>query len=195
MINEVTNSIQKNFAPRQGILGIWDTIVGPEMSSTETLVCVLPTLMATIYIPCYAIIHQLQWNNIQLILSAILAFDLFGGAIVNITPTSRRWHHRSQNAWSHHFRFVLIHFHPILITLFYGASWSFFVVAYSYLILSAAIILFSPKYFQRAIAISLYLGSLILTSDWLPAIDGMEWFLPVYFLKLLVSYLPEEALT
>jgi uncharacterized membrane protein YhaH (DUF805 family) len=186
---------QKNYAPRQGILGVWDTIVGPKMSLTETLVCALPTLVATIYIPCYAIIHQLQWNNIQLILSAILAFDLFGGAIVNITPTSKRWHHRSQNGWPNYFGFVLIHLHPILITLFYGASCSFFVKAYSYLILSASIILFSPKYFQKAIAISLYLGSLILSSDWLPAIDGMEWFLPVYFLKLLVSYLPEEPFT
>ena len=195
MTNPITTSSQNNFAPRQGILGIWDTIVGPGMSSTETLVCFIPTLVATIYIPYYAIAHQLQWNNIQLILSAILAFDLFGGAIVNITPTARRWHHHPKNGWQHHFSFILIHLHPILITLFYGASWSYFVGAYSYLILSAAIILFTPKYFQRAIAISLYLGSLMLSNNWLLSTNGMEWFLPVYFLKLLVSYLPEEPLT
>lgn len=195
MTDKMTTSPPKNLTPRQGILGIWDIIVGPEMSSTETLVCVLPTLVATIYIPCYAIIHQLQWNNIQLILSAILAFDLFGGAIVNVTPTSKRWHHRSQNGWQHHVGFVLIHLHPILITLFYEASWNYFVVSYSYLILSAAIILFAPKYFQKAIAISLYLGSVVLFNNWLSPIPGMEWFLPVYFLKLLVSYLPEEPFT
>ena len=191
----MTTSPQNNFAPRQGILGIWDKVVGPGMSSRETLVCLLPTLVATIYIPCYAITYQLQWSNVQLILSAILAFDLFGGAIVNTTLTARRWHHNPHNGWQHHFLFILIHLHPLLITLFYGASWLYFVGAYSYLILSAVIILLAPKHIQRAIAITLYLGSLLLSNDWLPVINGMEWFLPVYFLKLLISYLPEESLT
>jgi hypothetical protein len=189
----MTNRSDSSNYPRTGLLGIWDTVVGPGMSTTETLICLIPTLLATIGVPWAAIINQLDWNIWQLVISGILVFDLVGGAIVNVSSTTRQWHHRPEHGWKYHGGFVVLHLHPFLVVLLYpGGSWSEAGFTYSYLLIATLIILSSSRYFQRSISITLYLGSLVLSRYFLNTIPGMSWFLPVYFLKLLVSYLPQE---
>lgn len=50
-----------------------------------------------------------------------------------------------------------------------------------------------PLYLQRAVARLLFVGALLLNIYGLPPTAGLEWFVPVFFLKLIVSYLPKEA--
>ncbi|MDY6782847.1 MAG: hypothetical protein SW833_09925 [Cyanobacteriota bacterium] len=182
--------------PREGFPGIWDSIVGPNMPATEMWLFVIPTLIATVAVPLYAVLNELGWNLVQLTIAAILAFDLVGGAIVNSTQTTKRWHHKPEYRFKHHFLFVAIHLHPLIVAWLYpGGNWTYSLFAYSYLIFATALILLSPPYLQRAVSIILYMGSLLLSSYLLSPIPGMEWFLPVYFLKLLISYLPQDIPT
>lgn len=184
------NNLQK---PRQGLAGIWDSIVGPDMPATEMWLFLIPTLLGTVAVPVYAILNQLGWNLIQLIIATILAFDLVGGAIVNETQTTKRWHHKPTHGFKYHFLFVAMHLQPLIVAWLYpGGNWTYFLFVYSYLILATLIILLSPLSLQRALSIVLYMGGMVLYSYVLSPIPGMEWFLPVYFLKLLISYLPQD---
>ena len=66
-------------------------------------------------------------------------------------------------------------------------------MVYSYLLGATLSILKSPIYLQRPLSMILYLGGLVINTYLFAAIPGLEWFLPVYFLKLLVSYLPQSS--
>lgn len=66
-------------------------------------------------------------------------------------------------------------------------------MVYSYLLGATLLILKSPIHLQRPLSMILYLGGLIINIYLLAAVPGLEWFLPVYFLKILVSYLPESS--
>ena len=75
--------------------------------------------------------------------------------------------------------FVCVHlFHVGLVALlFRGGDGAFFVGVSSYLLLAAGVILASPLYLQRPFVPTL----------------GLEWFLSLFFLKLLVSHLLDET--
>ncbi|MBD1937722.1 hypothetical protein [Microcoleus sp. FACHB-68] len=182
--------------PRQGLLGIWDLIVGPRMPVSEILLGLIPSLLAAVTVPLYAVINELGWNAVQLIIAAIIAFDLVGGAIINVTQTTKNWHHKPEHGFKYHFLFIAFHLHPAVIAwLYIGGDWAYFLLAYSYLIIAATIILLSPLPLQRAESILLYMGCIVLHNYVLARVPGMEWFLPIYFLKLLVCYLPQEPIS
>ena len=61
-----------------------------------------------------------------------------------------------------------------------------------YLFGSAALIVSVPLYLQRPISLTVFAGSLILTEYGLASPMGLEWFLPLFYLKLLVSHIVRE---
>lgn len=90
--------------------------------------------------------------------------------------------------------FVCIHlFHIELVALlFRGGDGLFFASVSSYLLLAAGLILVSPLYLQRPLALGLYGLALLCDRYFLAPTPGLEWFLPLFFLKLLVSHLLNE---
>ncbi len=193
-MNKANTEINDLQLPRQGILGVWDLIVGPGMSVSELWLCLTPTLLATTAVPLYAIKNNLGWNVWQLIIAAIFAFDLVGGAIVNVTPTAKRWHHKAENGFKYHFLFITLHLHPFIIAwLYLEGKLKYSLLIYTYLIIATLIILLSPLYLQKSVVMLLYIGSILLNNYILFPVPGMEWFPAVYFLKLLVSYLPSKS--
>jgi hypothetical protein len=49
-----------------------------------------------------------------------------------------------------------------------------------------------PLYLRRPVALAVYAGVLLISIYVLPQPEGLEWFLPLFCLKLLVSHLPKE---
>jgi hypothetical protein len=91
--------------------------------------------------------------------------------------------------------FVCVHFiHIGLVALLLrGGAGLFFAGVSSYLLLAAGLILASPLYLQRPVALGLY-GLALLGDRYLfVPTPGLEWFLPLLFLKLLVSHLLKET--
>jgi hypothetical protein len=128
-------------------------------------------------------------------LIAILGFDLVGGVLTNATAAAKRWYHRPGQGWQQHMGFVGVHLvHIGLVALLLrGGDGLFFAGVASYLLLAAGLILASPLYLQRPVALGLY-GLALLGDRYLFApTPGLEWFLPVFFLKLLVSHLLNET--
>ncbi len=89
----------------------------------------------------------------------------------------------------------MIHVHPfVLALLFPGFGWGTAAVVYVYLLIAAAIVLVVPLYLKRPVAFVLYSVALLGGLYALGVPSGLEWFVPLFFLKLLVAHLlPERA--
>ncbi len=180
--------------PRSGLAGEWDKFIGPGATRAELWLILLPSLLAAAAVPLYAWQQQLGWSGWQTAVAALLALDLVGGVTTNATTAAKRWYHRAGQGMKEHLGFTAVHFiHPLLVAWLFGGGWPYFIISYGYLMLAAFLIARVPLYVQRPFAMLLYLGGLIIAFYLLPAIAGMVWFLPVFYLKLLVSHLVKEA--
>lgn len=190
-----TLQYQSSPAPRSGWKGLLDRLIGPGATPAELSLQFVPSLGAAIAAPLYASTLLIDWSLWQLGIIAILGFDLVGGVLTNATAAAKRWYHRPGQGWLQHMGFVGVHLvHVGLVALlFRGGDGLFFAGVSGYLLLAAGLILASPLYLQRPVALGLYglalLGDLYL---FVPT-PGLEWFLPLFFLKLLVSHLLKET--
>lgn len=129
----------------------------------------------------------------QLAVAALLALDLVGGVVTNATAAAKRWYHRPGQGFRQHFGFVAVHLHPFLVAwLFLDGNWGFGAIVYGYLLLAALLILWPPLYIQRPLAMVLWLVGLLIGLYGVALPAGLEWFVPVFYLKLLVSHLLKE---
>ena len=181
--------------PRSGFRGWLDRITGTEATTAELLVQFIPSSIFAIAAPIYAQTLSVDWTYLQLGLISLLGFDLVGGVLTNATSSAKRWFHRAGQTWQHHLVFVSIHiFHIFLVALlFRDLDWGFLAIASSYLMGSSILILRTPLYLQRPVAFGLY-GLALLGNSYLfvPTV-GLEWFLPLLFLKILISHLLKEV--
>ena len=182
-------------SPRSGLGGWLDRLTGVEATTTELLIQFIPALIFAIAAPIYAQNLSVDWTYLQLGLISLVGFDLVGGILTNSTSSAKRWFHRASQTWQHHLVFVSIHLvHLFLVALlFRGLDWSFFAIASSYLMGSAILVLWTPLYLQRPVAFGLYGLALLGNSYLFTPTVGLEWFLPLFFLKLLISHLLKEA--
>ncbi|CDN14541.1 hypothetical protein RintRC_1367 [Richelia intracellularis] len=65
-------------------------------------------------------------------------------------------------------------------------------VVFSYLLMASMVVLRSPLYLQRPVALGLYTLGKVGVRYLLSHTLGLEWFLPFFMLKLLVSHLLAE---
>lgn len=187
---------RKNYlSPRPGLPGLLDRITGTEATTAELLIQIIPPAIFAIDAPIYAQTLATDWTYLQLGLISLLAFDLLGGVLTNATSSAKRWFHREGQTWQNHLVFVTIHLvHIFLVALlFRDSDWSFFWIVSGYLMVSAIAILRTPRYLQRPVALGLYSLALLGNIYLFEPIPGLEWFLPLFFLKLLVSHLLDET--
>ncbi len=119
-------------------------------------------------------------------LALILGSALVGSAAVAIYAL---W----QDLVRQHFAFVVLHVHPFLVAwLFWDGDWTFGLVVYGYLLLATLLILRTQLYLRRPVAMALTIAGLGIGLVTFPPAPGMAWFVPVFYLKLLVSHLLRE---
>ncbi len=180
--------------PRKGVKGLLDKFIGPGVTRSELLLQLVPPLLAAIAAPALTSMRHISWTPLQSIVAALLAFDLTGGIITNATSAAKRWYHRQGQSFSRHLAFTMSHVLHIFVVawLFRSLDWVFFWTASLYLLSAAIIILRTPLYLQRPVGLLLYSLALLLNYYVLSPTVGLEWFLPFFFLKLLVSHLIRE---
>jgi hypothetical protein len=181
--------------PRPGLPGEWDKFVGPGQTRTEFWLILVPALLAGLTAPLYALQAGLGWTPIQLIVAGVMAFDLVGGVATNATASAKRWYHRPGQGWLQHLEFVAVHaLHIFLVAwLFRGGDWFYFFIYYAYLLAASLMITRVQLYLQRPVALLLLVGVLLLNIYGIMPSAGLEWFVPVFFMKLLVSHLIKEV--
>jgi hypothetical protein len=174
--------------PRAGFLSRWDTLIGPGSTAAEQWL-ILGTALAGAAVAVWAG-RGLGWTAAQWAVVVIIALDLFGGVPGNATISSRRWYHRPGRRPQDHFIFVAVHlFHLIPVVLFFDTGWLWVAGAYGYLLTLAVVILAVPSYLRGAVALVATMGGVLLALYALPAVPGLEWLLPVFYLKLLAGHL------
>lgn len=126
---------------------------------------------------------------------ALIAFDLFGGAVVNATRAAKRWYHRAGRTARHHLTFVALHVQPfILAWAVPGYSWLAASVAYSTALAGAVVVTIAPTSLRRPIAFGVVAFALAVTTSLVPVPLELGWFAPLLLVKLLLAHLlPDEA--
>ena len=181
--------------PRPGVAGLWDRFIGPGAARVENALILLWAVLCAATVVTHALVAELGWSALQLAVVALLAFDIAGGVPANASNCAKRWYHRTGQGFGEHFGFPLIHVHPFaLALLFPGFGWGTAATIYAYLLVAATVVLLTPLYLKRPVAFVLYSMALLAGLYALGVPPGLEWFVPLFFLKLLVAHLlPEEA--
>ncbi len=180
--------------PRSGFAGEIDKFVGPGMTRAEWALLLSVTLLGMAALLAYLAVEQLDWSAWQIVITVILVLDLSGGVVTNAASPTKRWCHRAGQTPRNHLLFIAVHvIHPVLIVLFFRpGDWQYVIIVYSYLMMMALWIAALPLYLQRPAAMAAFMGGILLNQYFVTPTPGLEWFLPVFYLKLLVCHLLRE---
>lgn len=122
---------------------------------------------------------------------AAVAFDVFGGVVVNATLSgSRRFHRPGTPRWSA-LGFVTFHVHPFALALLLPdqMSWGTAAVTYSGIVLATVLVTVAPRSLCQPVAFALAAVLIAVTTSVLPVADVVSWVLPLLVVKLLLSHL------
>ncbi|NTS76282.1 hypothetical protein HR060_05315 [Catenovulum sp. SM1970] len=181
-------------APRTGLNGSFDKFIGPGATKAEQIIQYVLPVLVMVLAPSYAYFYELNWSGWQYLVCGLFAGDMVGGILTNATSSAKRWYHRAEQTKASHIKFVATHIIHLLIVawLFVSMNWLWFAASALFLMIAALCILSVPVYLQRPVAQMMYIFALVLSFYALSIPPGMEWFLPLLYFKLLVSYLPRE---
>ncbi len=182
--------------PRTGFAGFIDRLVGPGATTAELFIQFGFAIFAGLFIFGYSEFYDYGWTWWQTLIASYLAFDICGGIATNATSSAKRWWHRSerQNTKSR-MKFIVPHIYmPLLIVLaFMPGEWFFLIFIYGYLLVGSYIISSVQLYLRRPVSLILYVGAIFSAMIFFtPMVRGLEWFVPLLFLKLFVSHLNQE---
>ncbi|CAB9514316.1 expressed unknown protein [Seminavis robusta] len=190
-------------APREGFfLNQLDTFIGPGATTAEIFLqfgasFVIGLLCFWIKYDNDATEVSTNWKHNAIVIG--LGMDMIGGVVTNSTSAAKRWYHRPGQNFSQHMTFIAIHAMQIGTVAFLfcpqkDQQWFYFAAVYGCLLVSSTIVHSVPLYLQRPMAMSLVATAIPMSmSKVLPETPGMEWFIPLLFLKLLVSHLTPET--
>ncbi len=179
---------------RPGFNGMIDQFIGPGATTYEMLLQFIPACFALVAQLYYSIFYTSQ-STLQILLGSMLTFDIVGGILTNSTPSAKRWYHRKSQTFWNHFQFILLHLvHICLVSFLFYSSHSLLLCLFHacFLLLSSLCILFTPLALQRTVSYLWYTIALVCNIQVLPSPNGMQWFFPLFYFKLLVSHLVKE---
>lgn len=167
-----------------------ERLVGTGATSTETALVLGSAVAAAVALPLLAWFQGAEWSAAQWLVAAFLAGDLVGGVAANASPPARRYYFRADRTRRDHLTFVAVHLvHVAVFTwLFLGSAWEVGAAIGVGLMAAAALILSVPVHLRRAAAMLCLVVGIVAAGASDFAL-GMEWFVPVLLLKLLVCYL------
>ena len=180
--------------PRPGFGGALDRFFGPGTTRAEAWIQALFSIGAAIAMPAYAAASGFGWSLLQYTVATWLAFDLVGGIITNATSSAKRWYHREGQGFREHFRFIVFHVAYLLLVawLFRGLDWFYAGVLSAVLLVAALTVLRAPLYLRRPLAFGLVIIAFVLNEYAFSPTDGLQWFVPFLFIKLIASHALRE---
>lgn len=185
---------EKSLEPRSGLLGYWDRMVGPTATAAEQGITLAVATLWTVVVCGYAIYASLGWSTLQLLVIAVMTFDLAGGVTAASSVSGRRWWHRAEKTSRDHLTFVAVHVHPfVLAALFPGVTWAVATTLYVSLLLASGLILRVGPTLRRMTALALFSLWVLFAAYHSLFPTGLEWFGTLLYLKLFVGHLVGDA--
>ena len=182
--------------PRQGLMAYWDRLVGPGMSRGETLLVLVASVSGAVFA---GFLMLSAGASLLLVgLSALIAFDVVGGAVCNATRTTRAWYHRPGQTWLQQAAFVAPHLIYVIVVAAFLRGPVFdstYAMVFGLGLFSAtAAILCAPERLKTPVAFSVFLVVLSAVTTGSGPTAAMGWFEPALLLKLLLGHLvPDRA--
>ncbi|GAB3209460.1 hypothetical protein ACQEU5_21000 [Marinactinospora thermotolerans] len=175
--------------------GRWwgDRLVGPGATGAEYLLCAFAVAAGTLFALVAGIRAGLP--AIPLAVTALLAVDLYGGAVANATRAAKRHWHRPGRTARHHLAFVAAHLHPfVLAWAVPGVGWATATLVYGMIVAGALAVLIAPPALRRPVAFAAAVLVPVAVAALAPPPAELAWFAPVLAVKLLPGHLlAEEA--
>jgi len=179
---------------RNGFYGTLDKLIGPGATPAEKKLQLYIPLLLGVFVVAQNYLSQFNWSVAQQFVAFLIVGDIAGGIITNSTSSAKRWFHREGQGFKAHMGFVLLHFIQIsLVNIFFMEFDLIWIASVGgYLVLACALVLCVPLYLQRTVALMFYSVSVLLSLYVFTAPAHLEWFLPLLYLKLLVSHIVRE---
>jgi hypothetical protein len=176
--------------PRAGILGSWDRLVGPGMTGGETVLVLGTSALAAALVAIHA--GTLGFGLPLVLLAAFIAADVIGGAVCTMTCIAKRWHHRPGQRPSDHLGFIALHLLHVAVVAWAfrgeGFDLAFALTIGGWLGIAALIVVRAPRVLRSPLAAAAFVVALGLSLYALGPTPGLEWFVPLLFLKLLLGH-------
>lgn len=136
-----------------------------------------------------------DYSFIAILVITLVAFDMFGGAVVNATGAAKLWYHRRGRTSAHHLGFVAIHVQPFLLAWAVpDFTWLAASIIYCLALVGALVVTAAPPLLRRPIAFGATAFAIVCATSMLTIPHALAWFAPVLLIKLLLAHLlPEEA--
>lgn len=177
-------------SPRTGLRGSWDRLVGPDTTRAEKWLILGFAFVFSGVVFVYTQVTELGWSPLQIAIVLLFSLDIAGGVIANTTVAGSRWWHRPSQSRRVQLRFVGLHVHPfILAAIFPVPTWVDATIAYGFLLVSTGIVLGVSERLRRPVAMGLFAIGVLLALYVVTLPRGLEWFLPLFYLKLLPGHL------
>ncbi|MGW0481526.1 hypothetical protein [Nonomuraea sp. NPDC003214] len=162
-------------------------LVAPGATGAESLLAYTAALTGTLV----AVWQAGGLPALAVVVIAVLAFDLFGGATVNATAAAKRRFHGPGRTRRHHLAFVALHGQPFLLALTVpGVGWGAAALVYGLALAGAVAALAVPADLRRPVAYAATVLAIAVSCAAMPV--ALAWFAPVLFVKLLLAHLLPE---
>ncbi|WP_242344582.1 hypothetical protein [Anaeromyxobacter terrae] len=173
-------------APSSPLVTIFRRLSGPDATTAEATVWLAGTLGITAVAAVVAVSRSPGWSALQWVLAMGIAFDFSGGVVSNATSAAKRSVHRPGRTRSRAL-FYAAHVHPLVLPLAFSVPWTAAAALYAGMLAAAALVELAPRAVAQPVAFAAVAAGLFLAcgAGW-PI--GLEWFAPVYLLKLVGAY-------
>jgi len=166
-------------------------LIGPNATKAELLISWSGALLAFFTMLVYG--YTLGWNMLQILVSSIFAFDIFGGVIVNSTTSGREYWHNADKTTFKQLSFLCLHLHPFVVA-FIWPEYLFIEAFLLYLlvVLCSLTVMVTPKGLQRPVSLGLASMAIGLAIVFLQMPIGLMWLPPLYLIKLIAAHSVSE---
>ena len=167
---------------RSWVRRLSDPLIGPYATAAELALGWGAAVAAAIAQLAWALGFG-HWSALQTTVAVLFAFDIGGGVVVNATRSGGRWWHRDEVTRARQLGFFAAHVHPFLIAwLWPGFSLAEALALYGSMLVSAIVMLWTPLYLKRPVALGLTAVGLVMGATVLRASRG-SGVVPVALLR------------
>ncbi|MEU0544523.1 hypothetical protein ABZ319_32085 [Nocardia sp. NPDC005978] len=167
---------------------ITDHLIAPGATRGETGLALGTAFLGAA--AAFALAVHAGYTALTIAVITFVAFDMFGGAVVNATTSAKHHFHRDSRTTRHHLGFVAIHVQPFLLAWATpGFTWATAAAIYATALCCALLITSSPPNLRRPSAFAVTTFALVCVTALLTVPQALAWFAPVLLIKLLLAHL------
>ncbi|MBF6168821.1 hypothetical protein IU486_29370 [Streptomyces gardneri] len=180
-------------ATRPGWAGRLERFMGPGKTRAESAVEGIGGVLCVLLIAIYCLPMISGRGVVEVVALVVVACDLVGGVLTNATNSAKRWYHRTRSSRGR-LTFVGVHVAHLAVVAFLLLGEPAWFAANTLLLLGAALAIESaPVELRRPVAMAAYMAVLLINLIAFPVPALLDWFIPLFSLKLLICHLIPEV--